>query len=176
MGTVSKKDVAEAVNFLILASNYTKLINEITRIIERFDTHPIGFRGKLDCLNALIDVGLADRAAFERLVRLMEARRKLIPDSKRADYQRDMMRERRARMAKALELHELTHHLTLTGAARRMKEREIQTRWRKARDQFIGERGELSWGERNDAAGEFWAKIDAQLDASLALEQQKRRA
>ena len=49
---------------------YSKLINEMTEIIEHWDMHPMAYDGPLKPLNAMIDVGLHSREAFENLVTL----------------------------------------------------------------------------------------------------------
>lgn len=168
---VDKQKIVRAVNYLIAAPNYAKLINEMTGIIERWDTHPMAYGGKLDMLNALLDVGLENRDAFEKLLKLVEQKRKLVPQTKRTDYQRQLMRERRARVAKALELAELTSG-RLSAGDRRDREKALMDRWRQARREFIEAKGNLSWAERNEASTEFWNMIDRQLDANL---QQARR-
>lgn len=166
--------VVDAVNFLIEAPNYAALINEMTKIIETWDTHPMAYGGRLACLNAMVDVGLHNREAFERLVKLVEDKRKLLPSVRRTDYQRDLMRERRARMAKALELHELQFG-TVRGAARMQATQDIQTRWSRARSQFLAAKGEMSWLERNEATREFWESIDRNLDINLAQARNSRK-
>lgn len=164
----------EAVNLLIEAPNYAALVREITRIIETWDTHPMAYGGKLACLNALIDVGLHSRDAFERLVTLVEDKRKLLPQVRRVDYQRTLMQERRARMSKAVELHEARHGV-LRGAARMAEMQAIQQRWADARHTFLQSKGEMSWDQRNEAIKEFWATIDRNLDKNLADARKERK-
>lgn len=166
-----KTKLVQALNYLIAAPNYAKLTSELTQIIERWDDHPMVYGGKLQMLNALIDVGLENRQAFEKLLQLVESKRRDLPRTKRTDYQRQLMRERRARIAKAMELAELTGGKLAT-ADRRARERALTERWRQARDEFIGSKGQIGWAERNAASSEFWAMIDRQLDTNL---QQARR-
>jgi hypothetical protein len=171
---MSKETVVEAVNLLIQSENYTKLINEITEIIEHWDMHPMAYDGKLKSLNALIDVGLESREAFERIVKLIESKRRLIPALKRVDYQRDLMRDRRARFAKAVELYELSTGRSCDTALERQKViDDLRKRWAKARKEFIEAKGELSWKERNAASGEFWQMIDRTLDENLKASRKK---
>lgn len=171
---MASQRVVEAVNYLIEAPNYAALINEMTKIIETWETHPMVYGGKLTCLNALIDVGLQDREAFERVVKLIEEKRKLFPKIRRVDYQRDLMRERRARMAKALELHEAIHG-PLRGAARMAQMQAIQERWAKARDAHMATKGDMSFEQRNEAIREFWNHIDRNLDKNLADARKERK-
>ena len=107
---------------------------------------------------------LHSQHAFERIVALVEEKRKLVPDAKRVDYQRELMRDRRARLAKALELHQLkTGKLPMS--QRELVEKQIAVRWAKARDELVSAKGNVSWADRNAAAQEFWEGIDRQLDA-----------
>lgn len=170
---LNKQRVVEAVNFLINAPNYAALIREITRIIETWSTHPMAYTGQLRSLNALVDIGLQNRAAFENLVKLIEERRKLLPRTKRTDYQRELMQQRRAREAKAIELHELVYG-PIRGARRMQFLSDLRTRWGKARTEHIAAKGELSWHERNVAANEFWDMIDRQLDVNVQDARRKR--
>lgn len=171
---MDKQRVTEAVNQLIYAPNYATLVNEMTRIIETWHTHPMVYGGNLRYLNAIVDVGLVNRSAFERIVKLVEERRKLVPHAKRVDYQRELMQVRRAREAKAIELHE-TLHGPLRGSRRQEYLTGLRDRWRAARAAFIAERGDgISWKERNTVANEFWDMIDRQLDANLYDAKHKR--
>jgi hypothetical protein len=160
------KRVVDAVNWLIEAPNYASLINEMTRIIEHWDTHPMYYGGHLSQLNAMLDVGVQSRTAFEALVRLIEEKRAIHPKVQRVDYQRNLMRDRRARMAKALELHEARYG-RLRGEARMAEMAAIQQRWAKAKARFLAQKGPLGWKERNEATQEFWDQVDKQLDQNL---------
>jgi hypothetical protein len=158
--------VMAAVNYLIEAANYTSLINEMTRIIEHWDTHPMYYGGHLSFLNAMLDVGVQSRAAFERLIKLIETKRQEHPKVRRVDYQRNLMRDRRTRMAKALELHELRFG-RLRGEARMSEMAAIQERWAKAKAQYLAQKGAAGWKERCAATQEFWEQVDHQLDLNL---------
>lgn len=162
----NRQKIVEAMNQLIVSPNYAKLINEMTQIIERWDTQPMVYGGAMASLNALVDVGLENRDAFEKLLKLAEEKRKLLPQTKRTDYQRNLMRERRARVAKALELAEMTTG-RMTPTQRKEREKAMTDHWRQARQDFIAAKGEISWAERNAASNEFWSMIDRQLDANL---------
>lgn len=167
---MSKRDtrvLTEAVNFLIQSDKYSMLIREITEIVERWDTHPMAYDGHLVCLNALIEIGLESRVAFENVIKLIENKRKAIPAIKRVDYQRTLMQERRARIAKALELHERSGKAIKNTAERTTLTAQIQKRWAKAKKEYIKSKGKISWKARNAAMNEFWREIDAQLDENL---------
>jgi hypothetical protein len=171
---VDKKVLVEAINYMILAPNYVALSREITRIIENWDSHPMAYSGELKHLNALIDIGLESRDAFEKIIGLIEERRKLVPEIKRVDYQRNLMRERRARLNKAAMLQELQTGRTLTAEQKKDLAKTIQARWMKARERYIEEAGAATWAERNAATNRFWEEVDAKLDLNIHTEQEKR--
>lgn len=166
MKTDTKK-ITEAVNLMIAAPNYARLANEMTNIIERWETHPMVYGGKLDCLNALIDVGLANREAFEQLLRLVQRKRGQMPKAKRQDYQRNLMRERRTRVAKAIALREGMFG-RMTKFKREEYTKDLQSRWNEEKTKWLAERSPQKWAERNEAIAAFWQHIDRNLDNNLA--------
>ena len=170
---VRKQDVVEAVNYLIHNKDSTTRIKELEDILDRWEDRPMIYAGHLIPLNALIDIGLEDREAFNRLIQLVYERRKLVPMLKRVDYQRELMRERRARLAKAVELQELRHG-KMDKKTKARFQKEIQERWREAQEQFLRRKGRLSWAERNEARAEFWQMIDKNLDENIRAEREKK--
>lgn len=169
-----RDQVLQAVNYLVESDDYARLISEITDVIERFNKRPMVYAGKLALLNVLIDIGVANRAAFERIVKLVEDKRKLIPQIRRVDYQRELMAQRRARTAKAVELQELTKGRKLSQDERAQFGKEIQARWAKERDAYILAKGNLDWHGRNEATREFWAKVDTTLDTNIKDARRKK--
>lgn len=158
---------------LIHAPDYSKLIRGVRDMIANWDEFPTRFYGKLSPLNHLVDLGCDDQQAFNRVVALIERKRKLAPAAKRRSYQKELMAARRNRLRKALELQALTKgEMSEESTARYSK--ELQGRWRSARDEYVKSKGELSWAQRNEAANEFWADIDKKLDANLADARRKR--
>lgn len=166
MKTDTKK-ITEAVNYLIASPSYARLANEMTNIIERWDMHPMVYGPKLDCLNALIDVGLANRDAFEALLRLVQRKRAALPRAKRQDYQRNLMRERRSRVNKAIALRERTFG-RMTKFKRQEYAQDLQARWNEEKSKWLEERAPKKWAERNEAIAAFWQHIDRTLDNNLA--------
>jgi hypothetical protein len=159
--------VVEAVNLLIEAPDYSARAQEMTRTLERPGLR-VAYEGDLACLNALVDLGETDRNAFERLLQLIEAKRKENPKSAKRDYQRDIMRDRRKRMAKAILLHEARSG-PLRGADRTTEMAAIRARWTRAKAQFIVDRqSSSSTNERLQATRDFWEMVDRQLDANIA--------
>jgi hypothetical protein len=164
--TVATDRVTEAVNYLIDAPDYIVRAQEMTRSIETPKAR-VDYTGSLAPLNALLDLGVANRDAFERILKLVEAKRKDNPNVAKRDYQRDIMRERRKRMAKALLLHEARQG-PLRGEDRTKEMASIRARWSKAKAEYLIDRDVSTGGERLDATRDFWAMVDRQLDANVA--------
>lgn len=164
---MDKARIAEGLTLLVNTKEYTRRVKQIIEIIDEWEDTPRMFGGALEPLNALIDVGLANREALDRLLTLAQAKRRLVPVSKRVDYQRSLMQEKRNRLYRAVELEALMRGSPLKGAAKSKYMRETQSRWMAERNAFIAAKGELSWKERNTAANEFWANVDAQLERDL---------
>jgi hypothetical protein len=159
--------ITEAVNLLIEAENYSTLAQEMTRAIER-PVMRVAYVDEHACFNALVDLGETDRNAFERLLKLIDAKRQENPKTAKRDYQRDIMRDRRKRMAKAILLHEARSG-PLRGTARAAEMTAIRARWTRAKAQFIVDRqSSSSVNERLQATRDFWEMVDRQLDANLA--------
>lgn len=173
---IDKHAIADAINYLVEAPNYSRIINELTQIVEQWDEHPMAYGGKLTMLNSLLEVGLTNRDAFERLLKLAEERRKLVPRARRTDYQRNLMRERRARIAKAREIVETTTGKPMNAEERKDHRKSVLARWADAREEFIKDKGKLDWKGRNQAAGEFWEMVDRQLDENLKVARKKAKA
>jgi hypothetical protein len=163
---VATDRVTEAVNYLIDAPDYSARAQEMTRSIEA-PRDRVDYTGSLACLNALLDLGAANRDAFERILKLVETKRKENPSVSKRDYQRDIMRDRRKRMAKAMLLHEARQG-PLRGEDRTKEMASIRARWAKAKAEFLVMRETVSAADRLDATRDFWAMVDRQLDANVA--------
>lgn len=159
--------LTEAVNLLIASPQYAVLANEMTAIIENWDRKHVVYSGEFACLNSLVDVGVQNRAAFERLLSMVRERRQTQPHTRRIDYQREIMRERRARVAKGLLIYEAAKG-KVSGEKRKQIAAALQKRWSEQRTAYLAARRGLNWQDRNSASADFWAKIDQELDTRLA--------
>jgi hypothetical protein len=171
---VDKEEVVEAINLLIECERYAKFVNEMTGILESWDQHPMAYAGDLTPLNALLHIGVKNRDKFERVLKFIESKRKERPKQRRQDYQRELMAQRRARDAKAIDLEELQHG-PMSAPQKKKFLKELQERWAVAKEKFIQGQGRLTWDERNKKSQEFWASVDKRLDINLAHERQKKR-
>jgi hypothetical protein len=85
---------------------------------------------------------------------------------RRNDYQRELMRRRRARIAKALALAELTSG-KLKGTERTERVKSLQSVWAAAREAFIIEAQAVTLAEIHGASRQFWQTLDTRLDTNL---------
>lgn len=165
---MDKQRIAAALTILIGAKHFMQRVRQLEELIDNWSESPLLFGGVLEPLNSLIDVGLADRVAFGKLIALAQAKRREVPAAKKVDYQRELMREKRERVDRAVRLEELVRGSPLRGEVRARYKKDLQQRWMRERNEFIARKGNLSWKQRNEAAGEYWAKVDAQLLRDLA--------
>lgn len=165
---MDKARIAEGLTLLVNTKEFSKRVKQVVDIVEDWQDTPLLFGGALEPLNALIDVGLANRAALDKLVELAAKKRRTVPEARRMDYQRKLMRDKRERLYKAVELEELVRGSNLRGDSKAKYMRDVQARWLKERQAYVASKGSLSWKQRNDAAGEFWRKVDERLERDLA--------
>jgi hypothetical protein len=158
--------VAEAANFLITATHYEALRQELITIVNSWDSAPRAYGGSHAVLNALIDVGVDNRPAFDRMLAIVEAKRALLPTARKVDYQRNLMRERRQREYKALAVYEKATGL-VRGKQRAGFFRDMRATWAAAKAEFMLARGHMSYDEKLEATALFWQGVDASLDQAL---------
>lgn len=164
---MDKAKIAEGLSLLVETKAFAQRVRQINQIVDEWEQAPLVFAGTLEPLNALVDVGLTNRPALVKLITLAASKRRSVPLTKRVDYQRELMREKRERVYRAIKLEELVRGVPLRGEQRKVYMRDVQTKWMKDRNAFIAAKGDLSWKDRNEAAGEFWRQLDAQLAKDL---------
>ena len=166
---MNKELIRSAVELLVESNRYSALKKELRELITARETMPRRFAAELSVLNELIDLEKTSPEAFANVINLVETRRRVIPSSSNADYQRDYMRQSRARRALALKLEEIDRGKPLTPVARKSFKDAVNKKWMAARDAYIASQGELTWKERNDVTSDFWRTIDNQLEERLIM-------
>ena len=169
---MDKAKIAKGLSLLVQTNEFVQRVRQINDIVDGWEDTPLLFGGALEPLNALVDVGLVNREALNKLVQLAQTKRQAVPVAKRIDYQRELMREKRERLYRAVELEELVRGSALKGEARMKYMAGVQAKWMQERNAFIAAKGNLSWKQRNEAASEFWQRVDQRL--SHDLEEAKR--
>lgn len=163
--TVARTILKEAVNFLIASRDYVALIREIESIRDNWEDRRVYFGGDKECLNSVVQLCITDEDGYNRVKHLIDTKRKLVPEAKRNDYQREFMRQLRARVAKAIKIESLIEGVRyFTPDSKAERERRLRKAWADRKEQFIAEHGELSWKERNELSKVFWEGIDIELE------------
>lgn len=171
----SRMRLQEAIQFLVEADRHRQHVHEIREIVKNWNDRKVIYSGDLKPLNTLIDIGVASPAALEKAIALAENKRAAMPVVKRKVYQKELMQQRRGRMASAIELRELEAGRRFTSMEKEDLEREIQARWQRERAAYIVQSGKLDFKGRNEATKEFWAKVDATLALNLDAARKRYR-
>lgn len=165
---MDKAAVKAAVEYLIETKRYVEQKKYVLETISNWSKRQIRFAGEDAPMNALVELGLDSEEALTNVLALVERKRRTVPNSKKMDYQRDYMRQRRQRIVKALKLEEIVRGAKMTEADRAAYSAATLAEWTKRREAVIAKHPEASWKERNEIAGQFWESVDKQLEHDLA--------
>lgn len=171
---VERELLKDAANFLVRTNASERIIADIVRIADTWSVQPMIYEGPLSPLNTLVNLAIADRERFNRIVGLVRRTREKMPKARTNAYQAEFMAKTRERERKALRLHERETEAQ-TAAARLAYLAALRQRWAKARNEMLDtERAAYSASgkplprdRRYAAIAAFWAKIDAVLDQRL---------
>lgn len=169
---VDKAQLAAAANYLVQTHEYISQVREITEIVKQWGSRHVFFVGDRECLNALINLGLAQPEKLQQLYEIIQAKRKEMPDVRRNEYQRDFMARMRHRVSKALEVEALVHGKALTPAEKKKSEARLRKEWTTRKEQALTDAGEQDWKGRNAVTAKFWAVVDTELDKMLTKARQ----
>lgn len=166
--SVDRTVLKEAVNFLIATRDYIALVKEIESIRDNWEDRRVYFGGDKECLNTIVQLAITDEDGYNRVINLINEKRKLVPEAKRNDYQREFMRQLRARVAKAIKIECIVEgRKHFSPDEKKVREQKLRKSWADRKEQFFAEHGDLSWKERNDLAKVFWESIDIELEQML---------
>lgn len=165
---MDKAALKTAVEYLIGCTKYIEARRSINEAVDLWAKRPMTFAGDLAVLNPLIDLGVASPEALANVFALVERKRRTAPSARKVDYQRDYMRQRRVRINKAVRLEEIVRGKRMTPEERKAYGIATLANWIKQRQEWLGQHSDASWKERNELAGQFWKKVDDQLDHDLS--------
>jgi hypothetical protein len=159
----------QALQFLVDSPYGSRHIQRIKALVEKPRALP--FQDEADSLNELLVIGRQSRDVLDKLIDVVEYKRR-----NRGSYQRDFMATKRARERKVIQLESILRDKSLNLDERVLVLKQYYEQWGKAKEEFIVAREPASWMERNEVIREFWAGIDKELDKKLATarEQQER--
>lgn len=171
--SVDRTVLKEAVNFLIATRDYIALVKEIESIRDNWEDRRVYFGGDKECLNSIVQLAITDEDGYDRVMSLINEKRKLVPEAKRNDYQRDFMRQLRARVAKAIKIECLIEGRPFFSPdEKRVREQRLKQVWADRKEKFFAEYGNPNWKERNELAKVFWEGVDIELEQMLTEAQE----
>lgn len=166
--SVDRTVLKEAVNFLIATRDYVALVKEIESIRDNWEERRVYFGGDKECLNTVVQLAITDEDGYDRVRNLINEKRKLVPEAKRNDYQRDFMRQLRGRVAKAIKIECVVEgRKHFTPDEKKVREQKLKKSWADRKEQFLAEYGNPTWKERNELAKVFWEGIDIELEQMM---------
>ena len=182
MDPSSKAELAESVNTLIEDGGARQMFTQLCGVLQlKQQGIPVALTGHPAVLNALLNLAVADPAAYERVLELIERKRKergLEPlvdidvEQDRKAYMREFMATKRDRQRRLIELlNDLRSEAEkIKGTARIELERVHAARWLDEKDaredtarKRLGRR--LTADERRAISTQLWAEVDQELDA-----------
>lgn len=164
---MDKEAVKSAVEYLIGIKRYVEQKKYVLETISNWPKRQILFVGDDAPMNALVELGLDSNEALVNVFALIERKRKTVPNSKKMDYQRDYMRQRRQRIVKATKLEEIVRGKRMSDTERVAYQAMLLADWTKRREAAIAKHPEATWKEKNELAGTFWESVDKQLERDL---------
>lgn len=154
----------EAAALLIKAVDYSKVVADLTHTVEAANKVASDYP---KCFGALIELGMKDRDKFEAFIRQVQIDRLNNPDVKRQDYQRLLMRKRRARFSKMTAIAKLKKP-SITPSELKAHLKQMNKVMVTERDAYIAEHKDDEDYNHSQAVDDFWKKLDTQLDEVLA--------
>lgn len=151
----------KALQFLVDSPYGMRHIQRIKALVEKPRAMP--FQDEADSLNELLVIGRQSREALDKLIDVVEYKRR-----SRGSYQRDFMATKRARERKVVQLESLLREKNLNLDERMLVLRQYYDKWNVEKDAFVAAREPGSWMERNEVIREFWTSVDENLDKRLA--------
>lgn len=160
------ENLTTAANYLVGSTRCTRLINEMNSFIASWAEAPKMYVGELEVLNPMIRLGVDHKAKYDALLNRVYAARAVVAESRRVDYQKELMRRIRARESNAVTLAEWDRGRRFTPDERAEFTRNQKREWDAAKAEFVGRTAKDST-ETRGAVHTFWNLIDIQLDESL---------
>lgn len=180
MDSSAKAALAEAANTLVADADAKTLYAQMQGVLELAARNiPVQLTGRPAVLNPLIELALRDEAAFDRVIELVDRKRKeagLPPlgdmELDRKAYMREFMAIRRERLRRLVELwNELrSENDKIRGASRLQFEQLHGARWKDEKDRReealrnqLGRR--LTAEERRSVSTQLWEDVEEELAA-----------
>lgn len=151
----------KAVQYLVDSSYFHHHVKKLRNTVVKPRAMP--FKDDAEVLNELLVVGRQNAAALENLIAVAEFKR-----SSKNDYQREYMAAKRQRDRKVFELEALMSGKPLNQTMKAKVLKHQYDVWNKERDQFLSQKDDMPWAQKNEAIRAFWGRKEAELDALIA--------
>jgi hypothetical protein len=178
---VRQEDLIDAVNFLVLSPDAQTAYNSMLAIANLAKVHPVALTGTAAVLNPLLHLRLSDEEAYDRVLALVEGKRRAAgaaplerPATDRFDkieYMREFMDAKRQRQRRAAEIENMLRSEPdkLIGRARLDFMDGQSAKWKQELDARLEKAREMKGGRLPRAQVEairaaFWRSVDDRLD------------
>lgn len=192
MPTTPTTALVQAVEALVTQEDASRWFDALTATARLSRMYPVALTGDAAVLNPLLQLSLADSAAFERVIKLVEAKRAaaglapLVPPADtrfdKTEYMRSFMDQKRQRQRRAVSIENMarSERDALRGRARLDFMDAQAARWKAELDQRIQRARDASGGQLTNAAltgirTTFWQWLDDQLDEAEEAARRKMR-
>lgn len=161
------ENLTEAANYLVRSTRCTRLVNEMNTFIEGWHSGtPKLYAGELTLLNPMIQLGVEFREKYDALLQRIYAARAVQSETRRVDYQKELMRRIRARETNAVTLAEWQRGRRFTPAERSEFVRDQKQEWESGKTAFVSRTAKDST-ETRGALATYWNLVDMQLEQEL---------
>lgn len=159
--------IEDAVRLLVGARHCTRMMAEVRAIVDKWESEPAVFAGDAAPLNVLVNVGLASRDLLHDILAMAMQERSTRPETKKLEYQRQLMQRRRERLRKAVMLEELRLGRHMTKDEAETAALNIEAGWISQRRSVLSSAKGLTNRERAEVLALFWHQIDTALNEEL---------
>lgn len=159
------KKAKRAVQYLVDTTYFGHHLRKVRSSVAKPRAMP--FKDEAEPLNELLRIGRQNLQAMENLIEVAQFKR----DPKH-NYQKEFMAAKRQRDMKVIKLEELLQGKRLSLEERRallLKQYDI---WNKEKNQYLKEKGDLAWKDRNAAIKLFWLTREQDIE-QLIIEASK---
>lgn len=160
------ENLTTAANYLVGSTRCTRLINEMNNFIDCWAETPKLYAGELALLNPMIHLGVSHRDKYEALLQRVYAARATQAETRRTDYQKELMRRIRARETNSVALAEWQRGRRFTPQERAEFLKDQKQAWESDKSAFISRTAKDST-ETRGALATFWNLVDMQLEHEL---------
>lgn len=183
---LDKTALLGSVNTLIASPDAHELFDKLNAVAAIATSVPVALTNGAAVLNPLLQLRTRNMEAFDRVVRMIEAKREALGYDRlvqvtrvyaydKTSYMREFMDQKRTRQRKAADIENMLRPTRdrLLGNARLEFMRRQSAKWKELRDERlefarVEGGGALTAAQRKQVLDEFWKQVDIDLDYRMA--------